>query len=137
MYRPIIQLAGCVLAMTMVSLNTVSAQIAPSNIGPAAQGNEKSTETVLTQGPVHEAFAEPIGLNPRVDILAPKEPPPAINEIPPAERPEGGAVWLPGYWSWDDDRQDFIWVSGVWRIPPQGRQWMEGHWERVDGQFRR
>src|SRR5262249_11275619 len=47
--------------------------------------------------------------------------------------PAGNNVqWIPGYWSWDEDRNDFIWVSGIWRIPPPGRQWAPGHWTQVE-----
>ena len=44
------------------------------------------------------------------------------------------AAWIPGYWSWDDERRDFIWVSGVWRVPPPGFQWMPGYWQDAQGQ---
>ncbi|MBA4367544.1 MAG: hypothetical protein C0403_07885, partial [Desulfobacterium sp.] len=27
-------------------------------------------------------------------------------------------------------RSDYIWVSGIWRIPPPGRQWVPGFWDR-------
>ena len=58
-----------------------------------------------------------------------------IEEVPPDMKPEGeNSVWIPGYWSWDDERQDFIWVSGVWRVPPPGYQWMPGYWQDVPGQ---
>ena len=43
----------------------------------------------------------------------------AVPELPPANKPDGPDVqWVPGYWAWDDERQDFIWVSGFWRVPP-------------------
>jgi hypothetical protein len=61
--------------------------------------------------------------------VAPKAPPAAIEEVPPAQRPEGAHVtWIPGYWGWDDERNDFLWVSGIWRALPPGRQWVPGYW---------
>jgi hypothetical protein len=43
-------------------------------------------------------------------------------------------VWIPGYWAWDEDRHDFLWVSGVWRAPPPGKRWVAGYWrEAGDG----
>ena len=50
-------------------------------------------------------------------------------------KPEGdSAVWIPGYWNWDDERKDFLWVSGVWRVPPPGFRWMPGYWHDLQGQ---
>ena len=86
---------------------------------------------ILTRGPVHEAFAETVTFDPDPGIIVPKMPPAAIEESPPAQRLEGKNIsWIPGYWSWDDDRDDFIWVSGIWRALPPGRQWVPGYWGR-------
>ena len=84
---------------------------------------------MLTRGPVHEAFAETITFDPEPGIVAPKAPPAAIEEVPPQQRPEGKNVtWIPGYWAWDDERNDFLWLSGIWRALPPGRQWVPGYW---------
>ncbi|MCX5638116.1 MAG: YXWGXW repeat-containing protein, partial [Planctomycetota bacterium] len=74
---------------------------------------------VLTRGPVHEAFAEPVNLQVQAGLVAPTQSPPNIEEIPPAEKPAGKQfVWVPGYWSWDGDRNNYIWVNGCWRVAP-------------------
>ena len=84
---------------------------------------------VLTRGPVHEAFAETVTFDPQPGIVIPKTPPAPIEELPPQQRPEGANVaWIPGYWAWDDERKDFLWVSGIWRAVPPGRQWVPGYW---------
>jgi hypothetical protein len=84
---------------------------------------------VLTRGPVHEAFAGMVTFNPEPGIVISKAPPELIEEMPPEERPEGDNVaWIPGYWGWDDERSDFLWVSGTWRALPPGREWMAGYW---------
>ena len=84
---------------------------------------------VLTRGPVHEAFAETVTFDPLPGIVVPKAPPAAIEELPPGQKPVGGNVaWIPGYWGWDDERSDFLWVSGIWRDLPPGRQWVPGYW---------
>ena len=68
-------------------------------------------------------------------MIVPKQPAAPIEEVPPDMKPEGqNSVWIPGYWSWDDDRRDFLWVSGVWRVPPPGYRWMPGYWQPVPGQ---
>jgi hypothetical protein len=53
--------------------------------------------------------------------------------MPPVEKPEGDVHWIGGYWSWDDERQDYLWVSGCWRTFPNGRNWIPGYW-REQGQ---
>jgi hypothetical protein len=82
-----------------------------------------------TRGPIHEAFLQPLDAAAEPGMPVPKAPPPAINELPPDEQPEGNHVqWMPGYWAWDADRSDFLWVSGFWRDVPPGRQYVPGYW---------
>lgn len=86
---------------------------------------------VLTRGPVHEAFAATITFDPDPGVIVSKGPPDAIEELPPDQRPDGDNIdWIPGYWAWDDERNDFIWISGVWRAMPPGREWVPGYWGR-------
>ena len=98
----------------------------------AAQSGQADAERgvqVLTRGPVHEAFAETVTFDPEPGIVVPKTPPAAIEEVPPEQRLEGANVaWIPGYWGWDDERNDFLWISGIWRALPPGRQWVPGYW---------
>ena len=86
---------------------------------------------VLARGPVHEAFAT-LTAEPQPTTAVPKKPPKAIQEMPPDEKPEGNSIWIGGYWAWDDDRSDFLWVSGIWRTPPPGKQWVAGYWRDQD-----
>ena len=44
-------------------------------------------------------------------------------------------VWIPGYWFWDEDRDDYVWVSGVWRRSPPDRRWVPGYWQASDGGY--
>src|SRR6476660_1603298 len=91
---------------------------------------------VLTRGPVHEAFAETITFNPQPGMEAPKTPPAAIEEVPPQQRPEGRNVsWIPGYWGWDDERNDFLWISGIYRNAPPKQTWVSGYWSQVAGGY--
>ena len=104
----------------------------------AAQNNTTTPEEgvdVLTYGPIHEAFAETIQFDPEPGIIVPKAPPDDIKEIPPEQKPEGDVDWIPGYWAWDDDRADFIWLSGVWRAVPPDRQWVPGYWFKSGKEF--
>src|SRR4051794_20770683 len=61
-----------------------------------------------TRGPIHEAFAQPLDVTPEPGQAIPKQPPPPINELPPEDQPDAANVqWVPGYWAWDADRNDF------------------------------
>ena len=88
-----------------------------------------------TRGPIHEAFAEPIVYDPLFNPVVSRQPPAGLKELPPGVKPAGAnVVWLPGYWAaWDDDREDFLWVSGVWRVPPPGARWIPGYWCKAAG----
>lgn len=86
---------------------------------------------VLTRGPVHEAFAETVTFDPEPGVVVAKAAPDAIEELPPEQKPAGANVdWIPGYWAWDDERSDFLWISGIWRDLPPGRQWVSGYWAK-------
>jgi hypothetical protein len=109
------------------------AMLGPGIIATAEETQSSDGMEVMTRGPVHEAFAETVVFDPKPGIIVPKQPPAMIEEIPPDHRPEGDNVaWIPGYWAWDDDKNDFIWVSGVWRNLPPGREWVPGYWSKVD-----
>ena len=105
---------------------------------PGATGDETTPEDtadgvqIMARGPVHEAFAQPLNQDPTPGVVVAKKPPPPVDEIPPASKPEGERVeWIPGYWAWDDEREDYLWISGVWRATPPGRRWVPGLWAEV------
>lgn len=103
---------------------------APPAPGPEP-GDINAGVQVRTRGPVHEAFAETVTFDPQPGIIVPKTPPADIEELPPDQKPDGDNVaWIPGYWGWDDDDADFLWVSGTWRVLPDGRQWVSGYWAK-------
>ena len=86
---------------------------------------------VLTRGPVNEAFAQPVNLEIKTGLIAPNRPPADIEEVFPDERPAGdNFAWVPGYWAWDSDRNDYLWVSGCWRAVPPDMYWVPGYWSR-------
>ncbi len=112
-----------------VTLTRAPAQ-PPAQPGAAPVAGNEGPE-VLARGPVHEAFAASVE-QPRAGEIAPKAPPEPIEELPPDQKPEGDNVqWIPGYWDWDEERTDFIWISGFWRVPPPNHVWVPGSWNEV------
>ncbi len=135
--RPLltVPVAGAALLAAVGALAQPQAR-AQELVPPALSEESSASDTpgmeVLARGPVHEAFAEQVSPDPSPGLEIPKAPPEPINEVPPTLKPEGDDVeWIPGYWFWDEDRSDFVWVSGVWRHPPPGRRWVPGYWQRA------
>jgi len=132
--RPRVSLLGVrhlVLAMVGLSLAILPA-VAMDDAPPPVPAAERPE--VLTSGPVNEAFAQPVNLEDQGGVLAPSQPPPPIAEVPPIERPAGDQfTWMPGYWSWDTGRNNWIWVSACWRATPPGMVWVPGYWYQVAG----
>jgi hypothetical protein len=90
------------------------------------------------KGPVHEAFFADSVTEPKASQIVTKDPPADLEELPPADKPEGDDIqWYSGYWEFDQERNDFTWVSGIYRKPPPKRQWIAGHWVKVDGGWQR
>lgn len=114
--------------------------LALSAVAPATQpgGNpidDKDVE-VLAQGPIHEAFAQPVFRRQGAGTVVPKQPPPPVPELPAEQKPEGDVEWIPGYWAWDPAQSSFLWVSGIWRVPPPHHDWVPGYWEQATDGWR-
>jgi hypothetical protein len=93
---------------------------------------------MLARGPIHEAFASSLIGQPRPPPIATREPPATMEEWPPDQQVQGNNVqWIPGYWEWDVDCNNFLWVSGLWRDLPAGHQWVPGHWNRLTDGWQR
>ncbi len=124
-------LAAFILMVFLAIIQAGFAQEAPAQ---TMEPDAEAEVEILTRGPVHEAFAEPLADNPEQGVVVPQEPPQPIEEVAPEEIPEGDNVqWIPGYWFWDEELEDFIWISGVWRDPPPDHSWVPGYWTPVEG----
>ena len=118
---------GSLFALTVTAPLVVPMTAHAQDEQQDAQASEDAE--VLTRGPVHEAFAEAVSYEAEAGMIIKSAPPAAIEELPPDQKPTGDNVtWIPGYWAWDDDQNDFLWISGVWRNIPPERQWVPGYW---------
>jgi len=111
----------------------IAPPVAAAPAGAEAPAAQQGVE-VMTRGPIHEAFAS-LTVEAAPTKPVPKAPPKLIDEEPPADKPEGDMIWIGGYWAWDDDRSDYLWVSGTWRATPPGKQWVAGYWREDDSKW--
>jgi len=122
----------CAKALALIFSTAVAAPI----LGADDSTPEKGV-AVQPRGQIHEAFAKPVAPNAEAGPAVPKKPPEPIPELPPDVRPrDEDAKWIPGYWAWDADRKDFVWISGTWRVPPPDRKWTPGYWTKADRGWR-
>jgi len=50
--------------------------------------------------------------------------------------PGEGYIWVPGYWAWDDDYDDYYWVPGTWVLAPEiGYLWTPPWWGWDNGVY--
>jgi len=83
---------------------TTAATTSPANLNPTAGSTTPALASqvdpnlqVLTLGPVHEAFGQPVLFNPAPNPIIPNKPPAPVEEIPPSMKPAGNDVeWIPG-----------------------------------------
>lgn len=62
--------------------------------------------------------------------------PPALPVYEQPLCPAEGYLWIPGYWAWDDDFDDYYWVPGTWVLAPEvGFLWTPPYWAWSDGVF--
>ena len=55
--------------------------------------------------------------------------PPALPVYEQPFCPGEGYLWVPGYWAYDDDFNDYYWVPGTWVLAPEpGLLWTPGYW---------
>jgi hypothetical protein len=135
-----ITIAALIVLIGSAAARPAFAQDNAQDAAPPPAPAEEQPE-VLTRGPVHEAYAQPVDVQTREQetdgVVATAPPPPNVQEQPPAARPDGDRyVWIPGYWSWDAEQHNYIWVSACWRVAPPGMTWMPGYWTKVEGGWR-
>jgi len=121
----------CFIAVLVAASFTATAQ----DVALAVNARGSANYEVLTTGPIHEGFARPVVYSGVPVAYVHQTPPALIEEVVPLERPEG-ATWVGGYWSFDDQANKWIWVSGTWRVPPPGYSWVPGYWYRSSSGWR-
>jgi hypothetical protein len=122
-------LAGAIIGNNSRGGNSVGGALIGGAVGAIAGGtigNNKDHQEGTLYGNYDEAY------NSRVEMRGPPPPPPApLTEVIPAA-PTNGALWIPGYWSFESRGGDtYTWVGGHWEVPPPNvRNFVTAHWER-------
>ena len=136
-YLLCLALLCCTTRVALAQSPEPPAPLADSSEVGQPDGDASPEIDYLTRGPLHEAFADPYEPDPQPREVIVKQPPEPIEELPPKYKPDGkSVVWIPGYWAFEDERDDFIWISGVWRDLPPDRIWVPGYWDQVDNGHR-
>src|ERR1700682_3920515 len=120
------------LATQVDSQDTVA--LAQPVVGPEPAPEGQKGVDVMARGPVHEAYAAP-SAEAKPTQTIPKKPPAPLEEMAPEDRPDGDGIWIGGYWAYEDERQDFLWVSGCWRVKPESKEWVPGYWREQNTQW--
>src|SRR3954447_19478094 len=104
----------------------------PPALGPLVQPGPSDQLTVNDSRSTVKSLHEATLLTPQVatPVHIDKAPPTTIADRPGIDAPETGAQWVDGYWDWDEEQKDFVWVTGTWRVSPPGRFWVNGSWKR-------
>lgn len=93
--------------------------------------NAADFSAAVNKPPVHEAFISKFADVAPQEVLTRKPPEPKAETPPP--KPNDQAVWIAGYWHWLRDKQDYVWICGVWRLPPPDHFWLSGFWKEEKG----
>jgi len=86
-----------------------------------------------TRRATHDALQAPEPRTRADRVYSRQQPPAPIAERPAGVRPGRRAQWVPGYWDWDTEQNQFVWVGGTWQVAPPGSIWVAGRWRRDDG----
>ena len=61
--------------------------------------------------------------------------PPEMQQEPVLAQPSAQHVWLPGYWTWRNERYE--WMAGHWALPPNSNSvWVAPRWEQRGNGYR-
>ena len=72
---------------------------------------------------------------PVVSTIVVTQVPPALQQEVVLAQPSPQHVWLAGYWTWRNDRYE--WMAGRWVLPPNSTaKWVGPRWEQQGNAYR-
>ncbi len=121
-------IAGAVIGHNSRGGDSLGGAILGGTVGAIAGGTMGNAQD-QKNGTLYPAYPnEPRYRRVPVSYAPPPAPPtPASEAVTPSPAPN--ALWVPGYWSYDGYR--YNWVAGHWEIPPpNARAYVVAHWEQ-------
>jgi len=96
------------------------------------------TTTTVTTSPVAVAnpgYAATSNAGSTVSTIIVTQAPPAMQQEVVLAQPSSQHVWLAGYWTWRNDRYE--WMAGHWELPPSPNSaWVAPRWEQQGNAYR-
>lgn len=103
---------------------------------PPPPANTTTTTTSVVQPAQQQTTtATPVQTPQGTTMIVTQSAPPPVQQEPVLERPSDRHVWIPGYWTWRDNR--YVWIAGRWEVPPMADSvWVAPRWEREGNSYR-
>lgn len=123
--------------------NSLLSLLAAAGLAALAGGCASEPESHVVSSPPPGAPVMAQGQAPAVYSSVPGQPNTiVVTQAPPAPqtemvtaRPSSDHVWVGGYWTWRNNRYE--WIPGHWVIPPRsGATWVPPRWEAEGGAYR-
>ena len=102
---------------------------------PPAGPTRAVTTTTVTTAPTAVVAPAYGAAGPAVSTIIVTEAPPAMQQEVVLAQPTSQHVWLPGYWTWRNDRYE--WMAGHWELPPSSSSvWVRPRWEQQGNAYK-
>jgi hypothetical protein len=102
---------------------------------PPPNAPTTSTTTTTTQQSSPVVVHQADGSNSGRDTVIVTQAPPTPQPEAVVARPSPEHIWIPGYWTWQNNRYE--WMAGHWELPPTpGAVWVAPRWETENVGYR-
>jgi hypothetical protein len=110
------------------AIGAAAGGLAGAALGNAADRREENAAAAAAATSADRQIGHVVQTPPPAPTSAPYE------NVPP--RPSAEAIWIPGYYDYTGQGDQYRWVSGRWEVPPPGyRSWVPPSWEQTSGGY--
>jgi YXWGXW repeat-containing protein len=130
---PVFRAALLVCSATALILSGCSSE-PESHVVSAPPPPTAPAQVVVQNNPNADSGSGSPSMNQAGQVIV-TQAPPAMQQEPVLEQPSPRHVWIPGYWTYRDNR--YVWIAGRWELPPTtGAVWIAPRWEREGNGYR-